>query len=119
MAKKIISKQRMKSFQACEGKGRTHASWLDGKCSNAMMDEDTAQVTPLEFTTTIMNAALDRGAMYKTGTVEGIELADGAGGQQVTGVKVDGAVISCSKVVVAYFKCRTVLCSSRIYFVLL
>lgn len=47
----------------------------------------TAQVTPLELTTKLMDAAIERGARLVHGTVEGIDIVDG----KVAGVKISGA----------------------------
>jgi len=45
-------------------------SWLDGKVQARLMDEGTAQVTPLELTTKLMEAAISKGAKVEIGAVE-------------------------------------------------
>jgi glycine/D-amino acid oxidase-like deaminating enzyme len=104
----IKSYRKIQTLQVQAGlkSGAIQASWLDGKCSSEMMDSETAQVTPLEFTEAVLDAALANGATYRKGTVEGIELDESAcAGKQpvkrVVGVRVDGAVIPCKRVVIA------------------
>ena len=46
----------------------------------------TAQVTPLELTNKMMNAAIEKGAKLIFGAVEGIDISEG----KVTGVRVTG-----------------------------
>ena len=46
----------------------------------------TAQVTPLELTTKLMNAAIERGAKLLHGAVEGIDIVEG----KIKGVKISG-----------------------------
>lgn len=47
---------------------------------------NTAQVTPLELTTKLMDAAISKGVTLVHGTVEGIDIVDG----KVTGVRITG-----------------------------
>ena len=54
-------------------------SWLDGKVQVRPMDEGTAQVTPLELTNKLMNAAIAKGAKLEIGTVE-VCIGSGANG---------------------------------------
>ena len=44
--------------------------WVDGQARCEVMDPDTAQVTPLELTVKMTEAAVARGAVVMTGTVE-------------------------------------------------
>ena len=46
----------------------------------------TAQVTPLELTTKLMNAAIEKGAKLLYGAVEGIDIVEG----KIKGVKISG-----------------------------
>jgi glycine/D-amino acid oxidase-like deaminating enzyme len=57
----------------------------------------TAQVHPEQFTHTLMQAALARGAQLRLGCVEGVELADAA----IRGVRVDGHILPADAVVIA------------------
>jgi len=74
--------------------------WLDGSevASSSLMDSDTAQVTPMELTTALVDAAVAAGARVRIGTVGGVQRgADGA----VQSVLVDGAPLPCKKVIFA------------------
>ncbi|CAN0194202.1 unnamed protein product, partial [Laminaria digitata] len=99
-------------------KGSSPAPWLDGKATGSMMDPDTAQVTPLELTTKLMEAAKARGAEVRIATVSGVSSApvsdeakeesekDGGGneegGRRITAVVLeDGGEIPCDRVIVA------------------
>jgi glycine/D-amino acid oxidase-like deaminating enzyme len=76
--------------------------WLDG---NVVAHEviggaaTTAQVDPRRFTTTLLEAAVERGAALVTGVVEGLAL-DGPEGA-VSGVVVDGEELPADAVVLA------------------
>ena len=78
-------------------KGKTDASWLDGRCASKFMDSATAQVTPLELTRKLMQAAVDSGAELVTGIVNGISIVEG----KVVGVSLqdDEELIPADKVV--------------------
>lgn len=52
------------------------------KCTGAT----TAQVTPLELTNKMMNAAIEKGSKLIFGAVEGVDIVEG----KVTGVRVTG-----------------------------
>lgn len=97
-------------------KGKSPAPWLDGQASGTMMDPATAQVTPLELTTKLMEAAQARGAELRIGAVAGVSTAPvagvseggeekgegGDGERRVTGVLLgDGEEIPCDRVIVA------------------
>ena len=75
------------------------AAWLDGEevVAALPMDSATAQVTPLELTRALMDAALAGGATLRTGTVTGVDTAQGA----VTAVRVDGQPLRCKQAVIA------------------
>lgn len=80
------------------------AAWLDGDelVSAKLMDSDTAQVTPLELTRKLMDAAVAGGATVHKGVVNGIDTrSDADGARTVTAVQVDGVPVRCSRVVVA------------------
>jgi glycine/D-amino acid oxidase-like deaminating enzyme len=75
-------------------------AWLDGSgVPYAVLGSPltTAQVHPEQFTQTLMQAALARGAQLRLGCVEGVELADTA----VRGVRVDGHILPAAAVVIA------------------
>jgi glycine/D-amino acid oxidase-like deaminating enzyme len=82
------------------------AAWLDGDelASATPMDSATAQVTPLELTTKLMDAALAGGATLRRGVVTGIDTTEedrtGAG-RAVTAVRVDGVPVRCRRAVIA------------------
>ena len=58
-------------------KGLEQTMWLDGNISQArLMDDKTAQVTPLEITTKLMEAAKGRGAEVVIGRATGVEFRD-------------------------------------------
>ena len=63
--------------------------------------ETIAQVHPKQLTEALHQAALDKGSVFQRGRVEHIEIADKDGKPTVVGVRVDGHVIECDKVVVA------------------
>ncbi|CAM9119458.1 unnamed protein product [Ascophyllum nodosum] len=123
----VASYRKIPTLQASERavngarSGSSPADWLDGKASGSLMDADTAQVTPLELTTKLMEAALAKGAELRIGTVSGVvsiaaseSPGEGAGAagsvkgtavgdeRRITGVSLDnGEEIPCDKVVVA------------------
>ena len=75
--------------------------WLDGdvsKCS--LMDDATAQTTPYELTTAMVNYAVSKGAKVIKGKVEGMRMSEEEQGV-VSGVVVDGKVIDADCVVIA------------------
>lgn len=78
---------------------KPEASWLDREASSSILDEsgNTAQISPYELTTKMMNAAIAMGfAEIKKGKAKGV-IMDETG--VVTGVKVDDSIIDCEKVV--------------------
>jgi glycine/D-amino acid oxidase-like deaminating enzyme len=78
--------------------------WLDGPevASASVMDTNTAQVTPLELTTRLMEAAVAAGAVVRKGVVTGIDIVQsGDTTTRVTAVRVDGEAVPCRRVVVA------------------
>jgi glycine/D-amino acid oxidase-like deaminating enzyme len=82
------------------------ADWLDGPevVSASVMDTATAQVTPLEITTKLMDAAVAAGAVVRHGVVTGIDItaqSDGDGARRVVAVRVDGDVVPCTRAIVA------------------
>eukprot|EP00903_Cladosiphon_okamuranus_P015426 g14249.t1 len=110
----VTSYRKIPTLQVNGGRsGSTPAAWLDGKASGSLMDSDTAQVTPLELTTKLMEAAKERGAELRIATVSNVatspvEAADGKseqegeGDKRVTAVVLeDGEEIPCDRVVVA------------------
>jgi len=95
-------------------KGLEQTMWLDGNISQArLMDDKTAQVTPLEITTKLMEAAKGRGAEVVIGRATGVEFrdvvegkGDEEGGRRAEGVVVrlpggDETTIGCTDVLVA------------------
>ena len=91
-------------------KGSNGASWLDRKATSKLMDENTAQVTPMELTTKLLEAAMAKGASYMKATVTGIEIE----GQKVVGVRLeDGTIVSCSVVVVCLGPWSGVFCEDH------
>lgn len=80
------------------------APWLDGRdvVSAQDMGGQTAQVTPLELTRKLMDAAVANGATLRRGVVDGIDTEAAADGSRVaTAVRVDGEPVRCRQVVVA------------------
>jgi len=74
------------------------AKWLDGKVSTKIMDKATAQVTPKEITTKLMEHACQKGAQLVIGVVDGIQTVPKDEGFSVSGVKLaDGTVLPCDK----------------------
>ena len=73
--------------------------WLDGEYARCeYMDKDGgAQVSPKELCEKLVAAAVEAGAEYRQGSVEGIETN---AAQILTGVRVDGETIAASKFVV-------------------
>lgn len=76
--------------------------WLDGNVVAHEViggPETTAQVNPLQFTQTLLETAVERGAKFATGVVDGMAFAgpDGA----VSGVSIDGVHHPADVVVVA------------------
>jgi len=61
------------------------------------MDDETAQVNPLELTQRLMDAAVEKGAALRVGCVDGVVRE----GSRVAAVSVDGQEVSCSSVVFA------------------
>jgi glycine/D-amino acid oxidase-like deaminating enzyme len=75
-------------------------AWLDGHgVPYAVLGSpiSTAQVHPEQFTKTLLQAALARGAQLRIGCVEGVESTDA----RIRGVRVDGHIISTDAVVIA------------------
>eukprot|EP00802_Teleaulax_amphioxeia_P017324 Tamp_17476.p1 GENE.Tamp_17476~~Tamp_17476.p1 ORF type:complete len:432 (+),score=100.34 Tamp_17476:120-1298(+) len=74
--------------------------WLDGgvaQCS--LMDDGTAQTTPYELTTAMVDFAVQKGAKVVKGKVEGVRMSEEEG--VVNGVVVDGKVLEADCVVIA------------------
>jgi len=107
--RKITTLQVQGGPRAGQKKSAMKPSWLDGKADSAFMDDDTAQVTPREFTEKVVAAAVAKGAKVVKGTVVGMvfDKIEGEGGEElpvVTGVRLEGkeeTPVPCSKVVVA------------------
>jgi glycine/D-amino acid oxidase-like deaminating enzyme len=80
-------------------KGSNIPKWLDRKVSSKLMDEDTAQVTPLELTTKLLEAAaLDGKTQVMIDKVTGVNIED----TQVKSIVCEkNGVIHCDAVVVA------------------
>lgn len=76
------------------------ADWIDGDevASATLMDTNTAQVTPLELTTKLMEAAVAGGAVVRRGVCTGVDTSEGGA---VQAVRVDGVPVRCRRVVVA------------------
>jgi glycine/D-amino acid oxidase-like deaminating enzyme len=76
--------------------------WLDGNVvAHEVIGsrETTAQVNPLAFTRTVLEAAVERGAELRKGVVEGLEFAGEDGG--LSGVAIDGTSHPADVVVLA------------------
>lgn len=107
--RKITTLQVQGGPRAGQKKSAMKPSWLDGRADSAFMDDDTAQVTPREFTEKIVAAAVAKGAKVVKGTVVGMvfDKKEGEGNDDlpvVTGVRLEGqeeTPVPCSKVVVA------------------
>ena len=108
----VESYRKLPTMQVRAGGGAAGAAqgkvpWLDGRVASAgLMDPATAQVTPAELTEKLVAAAVANGATLLTGRVEGVVLADdeadsAEAGATVTGVRVDGATVLCSRAVFA------------------
>lgn len=67
-------------------KGIVGATWLDGRASSSPMEGATAQVTPLELTSKLIEAAKSKGADVLFETVEGLLIERG----EVKGVRLKG-----------------------------
>ena len=76
--------------------------WLDGACG-VPMDDQTAQVTPLELTTKLMEAAMAKGAKVVIGQVINVEAEEGPHREKtVTGVVLrDGHTLKCNQLLIA------------------
>ena len=75
--------------------------WLDGDevVSSSLLDADTAQVTPLELTTRLMEAAVANGARVLIGCVTGVERGPTGA---ISAVRLgDGTTVRCKMVVFA------------------
>lgn len=78
-------------------KGPSVASWLNKKVESSPMDKATAQVTPLELTTKLMNAAIEKGAEVIIDVANGVEMQD----DKVIGVRLkEHGVLKADKVVI-------------------
>lgn len=74
------------------------APWLDGPLLWSDMGGETAQVTPAELTSRLMDAAVAAGAVLRIGVVDGVDVGpDG----DVTAVRVDGLPVACARAVFA------------------
>jgi glycine/D-amino acid oxidase-like deaminating enzyme len=60
-------------------KGSSHASWLNA--TSKLIDTETAQVTPYEYTTKVMQAAINQGARLVIGSVTAVETTDAGDGK--------------------------------------
>jgi len=107
--RKIITLQVQGGPHAGRKKSAMKPSWLDGRADSAFMDDDTAQVTPREFTQKIVAAAVAKGAKVVKGTAVGMVFDKKEGEERgnelpvVTGVRLGEkeTPVPCSKVVVA------------------
>ncbi|GAB5359796.1 hypothetical protein AAMO2058_000573100 [Amorphochlora amoebiformis] len=91
--------------EAWGGAGDTGASWIGGdnaeEASIRLMDTNTAQVTPFEITTKLMEKATENGANLRIETVTGLEISEEEG-SKVTGVHLEsGETIPADKVIIA------------------
>ena len=73
--------------------------WLDRTCSVAPMDDNTAQVTPFELTSKLMDGAVRSGAQLLLGTADALEFNSDR--SRVEAVIVDGKRLECETLVVA------------------
>ncbi|CAM9183541.1 unnamed protein product [Choristocarpus tenellus] len=101
----VTSYRKIPTLQVRGGvrRGSSPAAWLDGQAMGTMMDPDTAQVTPLELTTKLMEAAQEKGATLRIASVEGVQTTSegGGDGRRMAGVVLDGGEeIECERVVV-------------------
>ena len=77
--------------------GSNVASWLDRQVTSTLMDNNVAQVTPLELTEKLIQNALDAGSELLIGDVTNVVMEN----NKVTGVKLKtGETIETEKVVV-------------------
>jgi len=103
----IASYRRLETAQAevggrARGGGQTLCPWLDGKVQVEEMDSDTAQVTPLELTTALLDAAVASGfATLRIAKCVGVRRAGGDSGA-VVGIDLEsGDSLACAQLVVA------------------
>ena len=74
--------------------------WLDGQVATcSLMDADTAQTTPYELTSAMMDHAVRNGARVMKGKVEGVRMSEEED-DLVTGVVVDGNVVEADCVII-------------------
>jgi len=81
-------------------KGKNAAPWLNGKASSTHMDSNTAQVTPLEVATKMMEAAQKMGTKMKIGEAEGLVRGDDGSVQGVV-LRNEADPVPCDCLVVA------------------
>ena len=96
----VAAGERMQQMDALIASGQAPA-WLDrqvGRCS--LMDDATAQTTPFELTTKMMEFAVSKGSQVIKGKVENIKMSSSEEGK-VEGVVVDGKVVPSDCVVIA------------------
>ena len=96
----VAAGERMQQMDALIASGQAPA-WLDrqvGRCS--LMDDATAQTTPFELTTKMMEFAVSKGSQVIKGKVENIQMSSSEEGK-VEGVVVDGKVVPSDCVVIA------------------
>ena len=78
---------------------KNDASWLDRKATSSLLDDgqSTAQVNPYELTTKLLDFAIQSGyAELMIGNAQGVMIENG----KISGVKVNGSIIPCSKLCV-------------------
>ena len=95
----VAGGKRASKLDSLISKGQA-PKWLDGNVAQcSLMDTATAQTTPYELTTKMMNFAVERGSEVVIGKVEGVKMTEEEG--VVNGVVVDGKVIAADCVVIA------------------
>lgn len=79
-------------------KGKNVAKWLNRKVTSKIMDDGTAQVTPLEFTDKLLAAAIEAGAELLIDSVTGITIEN----DEVRGVQCEKrGIIETENVIIA------------------
>ena len=80
----IESYRQIATLGVSYSKGSSHAAWLDGPTTHAsskLLDTETAQVTPHEYTTKVMQAAINQGARLVIGSVIAVETSNATDGK--------------------------------------
>jgi glycine/D-amino acid oxidase-like deaminating enzyme len=116
MHKKLAEELNIESYRAIptlsvhHRKGSNVASWLDKKSSSSLLDDNTAQVTPLELTQRLADEACKRGTEIVIGQAKRVEVK----ANKVVGVHVEGhGLLEASKVVICLGPWTGVFCEDN------